>query len=179
MNKEEARAMLERVAQSRQKADVVVGIDPDIDNSGLCIISPKEKSVSISSVSINELMYILKGMEVSMKEKGEKIRIFVEAGWKNESNWHINTSFSKKVCVEIGRRTGLNHATAKIIAEIARSFFNLDVIEIRPLKKCWKGKDGKITHEELNYQLKLYGFKPLKRTNQDIRDSVLLALLNI
>lgn len=179
MNKEEAREMLERVAQSRQKADVVVGIDPDIDNSGLCIISPKEKSVSISSVSINELMYILKGMEVSMKEKGEKIRIFVEAGWKNESNWHINPSFSKKVCVEIGRRTGLNHASAKIIAEIARDYFQLDVVEIKPLKKCWKGKEGKITHEELNQQLKMYGFEPLKRTNQDQRDSCLIALLNI
>lgn len=179
MNKEEARAMLERVAQSRQKADVIVGIDPDIENSGVCIIKPKEKSICISSASITELMYILKGMEVDSKEKGEKIRIFVEAGWKNESNWHINPSFAKKVCVEIGRRTGLNHATAKIIADIARSFFNLDVIEIRPLQKCWKGKDGKITHDELNQQLKMYGFEPLKRTNQDIRDSVLLALLNI
>lgn len=79
----------------------------------------------------------------------------------------------------VGRRTGLNHATAKIIAEIARNYFQLDVVEIKPLKKCWKGKDGKITHEELNQQLKMYGFEPLKRTNQDQRDSVLLALLNI
>lgn len=179
MNKEEARAMLERVAKSRQKADVIVGIDPDIENSGVCIIKPKEKSICISSASITELMYIFKGMEVDSKEKGEKIRIFVEAGWKNESNWHINPSFAKKVCVEIGRRTGLNHATAKIIADIVRNYFQLDVTEIKPLKKCWKGKDGKITHEELNGLLRQYGFDEIKRSNQDIRDAAAIALLNI
>ena len=46
----------------------------------------------------------------------------------------------------------------------------IDVIEQRPLKKCWKGPDGKITHDELAY------FIPglPQKTNSEERDALLL-----
>ena len=49
---------------------------------------------------------------------------------------------------------------------------------IKPLAKRWKGTGGKITNEELNDILKRNGFDELKRTNQDVRDSVLIALVS-
>lgn len=48
--------------------------------------------------------------------------------------------------------------------------YRIEVLPHFPLKKHWKGKEGKITHEELAY---FTGIK--KRTNQDARDAALLA----
>ncbi|WGU68242.1 hypothetical protein QIU18_00410 [Capnocytophaga canimorsus] len=48
--------------------------------------------------------------------------------------------------------------------------YGLEVQEIRPLKKMWKGKDGKITHEELASFTGITG-----KTNQDMRDSALIS----
>ena len=47
---------------------------------------------------------------------------------------------------------------------------------IHPLKKCWKGRDGKITLAELNSLLRGMGIKEMGRCNQDVRDAVLIAL---
>jgi hypothetical protein len=41
---------------------------------------------------------------------------------------------------------------------------------MKPLKKNWKGKDGKITHKELALFTGLTG-----RTNQEARDAGLIA----
>ena len=44
------------------------------------------------------------------------------------------------------------------------------MIEQYPLRKIWKGKDGKITDEEIK------AFMPIiERTNQEERDAALLA----
>lgn len=52
---------------------------------------------------------------------------------------------------------------------MARSY-GLKVVEHLPLFKCWKGKDRKITDEEIKC------FMPIKgRTNQESRDAALLA----
>jgi len=48
--------------------------------------------------------------------------------------------------------------------------YGIEVIEHFPLRKIWKGKDGKITQEELASFTGLKG-----RTNQDARDAALLA----
>ena len=45
-----------------------------------------------------------------------------------------------------------------------------EVIEQAPLRKCWKGRDGKITQIELNYFTGITG-----RTNQEARDAALIA----
>lgn len=56
------------------------------------------------------------------------------------------------------------------IVEMAKHY-GLTVDEVKPLRKCWRGREGKITHEELAQ------FIPglPKRTTQDIRDAALLA----
>ena len=48
--------------------------------------------------------------------------------------------------------------------------YGIEVMAHAPLRKCWQGKDGKITHEELAYFTGITG-----RTNQDERDAGLLA----
>ena len=52
---------------------------------------------------------------------------------------------------------------------------------MKPLRKCWKGPDRKITHEELLKELQIYKVQhKLKgRSNQEVRDSVLISLVNL
>ena len=59
------------------------------------------------------------------------------------------------------------------IAELL-SRLGLEVIERPPLKKCWAGKDKKITTDEL-FRIAGLSFNK-KRTNQEERDACLLAL---
>ena len=47
----------------------------------------------------------------------------------------------------------------------------LEVDEIKPIHKCWKGKDGKITQDELS---KIVGGLD-RQLNQDARDSAILT----
>ena len=49
--------------------------------------------------------------------------------------------------------------------------YGLEVDEVKPLRKGWLGRDGKITHEELEYIIGRLD----KRTSQDMRDSAILA----
>ena len=68
-----------------------------------------------------------------------------------------------------GYDVGRNHETGKKIVEMCQHL-GIEVLEHAPLRKGWKGKDGKITHEELASFTGLMG-----RTNQDARDAALLA----
>lgn len=72
----------------------------------------------------------------------------------------------------IGRSTGMNHQTGILIVECCKHY-NIPCEIIKPLKKCWKGKDGKITQDELAYFVS--AGEKLPRMNQDQRDALLLA----
>ena len=147
----------------------VIAIDPDVDASGIAIVNPTAKKVEeAGKIEITELFEFLR----SNQPEGRKI--IVEAGWLNDSNWHIQGA-CKYVrnplarAAKIGYSTGENHRVGKIIAEMAKAR-GYEVQEVKPLKKCWKGTDGKITAEEIRH---VTGYS--ERTNQDVRDAILLA----
>lgn len=157
---------------------IFVGIDPDVDGSGVAVLKvdrgvgfhmkPETEIIDISNSDLPSMIDLFARIKES--ETADKTTIVVEAGWKNHSNWHIPKKAGTHMAAEIGRRTGRNHQIAMDIAAIAQSF-GLHVIERLPLIKSWKGKDGKITHDELSY---ITGMKQ-KRTNQEQRDALLLA----
>ena len=62
----------------------------------------------------------------------------------------------------------------KIVEMLA--YWGIEHEVIHPLKKCWKGRDGKITLAELNSLLRGMGIREMGRCNQDVRDAVLIAL---
>ena len=71
---------------------------------------------------------------------------------------------------------GANHETGRKIVEMCEHK-EYSVSLVKPLEKRWKGPRGKITHAELESVLK--GRKLTlnkKRTNQDERDSILIAI---
>ena len=157
--------------------DRIIGIDPDCDKSGVAEVYIPSKHVNATKLLFPELMDYLQYMKREFSGNGEKILVVVEAGWMNRSNWHTERVRSIAAAAKAGQNTGRNHEVARKIAEMSRHY-GLDTMEVKPLRKSWKGKDGKITHEELCKLMEASGVAPmLTRTNQEMRDSILLSLV--
>lgn len=146
---------------------IIIGIDPDIDKSGVCVLDPKGRHVQATVASFPDLMGYF---ERQSKQSDIDTTVVVEAAWMhNKTNWHMNPKDSKRVAAAKGYSVGQNHQTGKLICEMARSY-GLKVVEHIPLVKCWKGKDRKITDAEIKSFIPIQG-----RTNQESRDASLLA----
>lgn len=149
------------------KYNKIIGIDPDIDKSGIAIYVRNDKSLILENWTLGKL---IKNFDYFNRKR---VLFVVEAGYLNKSNWHIKKT-SSVVAGEIGRRTGENHATAKQIVNIIKEF-GFDCVELPPLAKVWKG--GKISHKEFLEKCKKDGvIVDVNRSNQEERDAGLIAL---
>ena len=154
--------------------DFVIGIDPDCEKNGVAIVSPATRLLNCECLTFAETIAYLRFFKRNMEEKSRNYIIVIEAGWLNRSNWH--THGNAKLAAAIGRSTGMNHQTGILLAQMC-DYYKIPYKLQKPLKKCWKGKDGKITHAELAKQLQLRGYTDIpKRTNQEQRDAVLLII---
>lgn len=134
---------------------LLIGIDPDSQKSGIAIKSGK--NIELKNLTFFELFDFLK----FYKEREEKPIIYIECGFLNSSNWHINEKQSKPMVAKIGERTGANFETAKKIIEMCE-YLNLDHIKIKPTR-------SKVNAVFFN---QITGIN--KRTNQDQRDACML-----
>ena len=149
--------------------DIVVGIDPDVQQSGVAQI--QDGVISVYRMSLIGIVEYLQTLKICYSH----LTVVVEAGWKNKATWHLFQVSNAKAAF-IGRAVGANHTIGKQIVEVCKHF-GINVVEQKPLRKRWSGSNGKITHEELAEVLKTYKLQGLpKRTNQDERDAALLAL---
>jgi hypothetical protein len=103
------------------------------------------------------------------KERKDPFIVIVEAGWLNHSNWHTNKHDNVRTASMKGAAIGRNHEIGRKIIEVCE-YHKIDVLPVRPLRKIWKGTNGKITQDELE---QITGIKG--KTNQDGRDAALLA----
>jgi hypothetical protein len=163
------------------KPDIIIAIDPDTDKIGFAALKTAERKLETSSMTYVKLIRYLGDIwaevlhhntmvDLGMTEKPINIVVIVEAGWLNASNWHITKSDNQRLSSKKGYDVGRNHEVGRKIIEMARDYFGFEVIEQKPLRKMWRGKDGKITHDELAYFTGIAG-----RTSQDCRDAALLA----
>ena len=153
----------------RSKADYIIGIDPDTDKSGIAQVRVAWREVELFSASFPELLDYLQRMRQKELTEGVKVVVVVEASWLISTNWHTKRADSVRTAARKGKDAGRCHEVGRKIVECAR-YYGLEVVEQLPLKKIWKGKDGKITDEEIK------AFIPIKgRTNQETRDAALLA----
>lgn len=129
----------------------VVGIDPDIDKSGVALI--KDKKVTLLNLTFFELFDFFNKEDPSL--------VIVEAGWLNKGNWHTKDKGSAAINAKIGNNTGRNHETGRKIVEM------LEYLKIPCLEK-------KPTQSKLN--AKLFGMitKIKTKTNQEQRDAYML-----
>lgn len=147
--------------------DNVIGIDPDAEKSGVAFLEVKTRKLEVANLTFPDLLDYLQFSKEQGEKTGQSLIVVVEAGWMvGKSNYHpFQGHRAEKIAKDVGR----NHETGRKIAEMCRHW-GIEVLEHHPLRKMWKGKDGKITHEELVYFTGLIG-----RTNQESRDAALLA----
>ena len=147
----------------------VVGIDPDVSKSGFALLNCEAREFTqVEALTFPDVVDRFAELAAS-KVDGKEVVVVMEDS-DLSTNWHYNSRDSKAVCAAKGRSVGLCHATARHLVECAESY-GLEVVMMRPLRKFWKGRDGKITHEEAAYFMK--GLP--KQTNPETRDAALLA----
>lgn len=141
----------------------IVGIDPDIERSGVCCLWTDTRKVEVETMDFPHLLEYL-----SEFEEKEDVVVVVEAGWKNAiTNYHGgHGGIAQKIALSVGRNQQVGHC----LVEMCRHW-QIPVVEKAPLRKMWQGKDRKITQEEI--EAFIPGFP--KRTNQEGRDAALLA----
>ena len=147
----------------------IIAIDPDVDKSGVAFLHVPTRELHCEAKTFPELIDDLHATKQAADALGEPLTVIVEAGWLNHSNWHTNARDSHRKAAAIGRSAGRNHETGRKIIEMSRHM-GIETVEQRPLQKCWKGADGKITAAEL---AAFTGYTA--RTSQDMRDAALLA----
>ncbi len=152
-----------------KKYDNVIAIDPDVSKSGVAWLHRETRVMEASSLSFPTLLDYLQFAKKTSDESNQSLIVVVEAGWLNKSHWHISSRDNRRTSAAIGNAAGRNHETGRKIVEMCKHY-SIEVVEHRPLKKCWKGRDGKITADELKQITGIFG-----RTNQDARDAALLA----
>lgn len=153
----------------RRKIDIIIAIDPDVEKNGVAYLNCENKNLEISTLSFPELLDYLRYVQRRAETTQKHLVVVVEAGYMNKGNWHLNPKDTKAAAAAKGNHAGRNHEIARKIVEMCKHW-QMEVKEVKPLEKCWKGKDRKITHEELARFTGVMG-----RTNQEGRDAALLA----
>lgn len=141
---------------------MLIGIDPDVDKSGVAV--KVNRTIQLKSLTFFSLFDFLN------QNKASIANVRIEASWPIRHNWNKKITGSAAINARIGNKTGSNHETGRKIVEMCQ-YLSIPYQEVKPLRKCWKGRDGKITHEELARITQLP-----KRTNQEERDACLLIL---
>ena len=149
--------------------DTVIGIDPDVDKNGVARLDCNSKTLEITTLTFPDLLDYLLYQKRQAEVTQQNVVVVVEAGWMNKGNWHIGRGQTIRAAARTGQNTGRNEQVSRIIGQMCKRY-GLRYEFIRPLLKTWKGKDGKITHDELAYFTGIKG-----HTNQEGRDAALLA----
>ena len=155
------------------KCTTIMAIDPDTEKSGVATLDLSRMEVHAEAMPFPVLLDELSNTQCL--SRGKNFKVVVEGGWLvSKSNYHY--AKAKGRCGErIAKNVGANHETGRKIVEML-AYWGIEHEVIHPLKKCWKGRDGKITLAELNSLLRGMGIREMGRCNQDVRDAVLIAL---
>ena len=148
--------------------DIIIGIDPDIEQSGVARLDVAERKSWAQTLPFPLLIEYVKS--VCRQNMDKKIAVVVEASWHRTHNWHLSRFDSPGVAAKKGYDEGRNHETGRKIVE-SLQHYGIPVIEQPPLRKIWQGPDRKITHTEITAITKW----EKKRSNQEERDAMLLA----
>lgn len=159
------------VQKSNEIGKIIVGIDPDIKASGVALLDEDARIIKLYKMPIYSLFNWCRWIAETTHDK--QVRYIVELDRQTTYNWHVNPRDNCRVAKQKGFWQGSNHQLAIDIVDLLRES-DLDVTEQAPLRKCWTGKDRKITHQELRSIEGITWNKAVE--NQEERDAALLAL---
>ena len=154
------------------KYDYVIGIDPDVEGSGVGVVI-EGREIRKNRLELPQLIEYLREVLAT----GVSMHVYIEAGWMNKGNYHLQNK-GQRHAAKLGEQVGRNHEIGKQIGVFCE-YYKIPFEFVYPLKKCWKGKDGKITHEELRDLMEGSVMIPCSgSTNQEVRDAILLAMVH-
>ncbi|AXY60003.1 hypothetical protein [Acinetobacter sp. WCHAc010052] len=132
---------------------MIIGIDPDLEKSGVAILG---NTLELKNLNFAETVELFRTQQDLIR------KVVIEAGWLNrKSNFHGNGKQSKSAGERIAKNVGENHATGKLLAEMAQSL-GLAVVLVKPVR-------SKLNAEDFN---KITGWQG--RSNQEQRDAGML-----
>ena len=142
-----------------QQDAILIGIDPDVDKSGVAIKTPS--GMDMKTLNFFALFDYLRSVKKYANEARLELCVFVECGYLNKGNRHKVLGGSLSLNSKIGEHIGQNHQVAKKILEMCE-YLGLNYQEVRPTKT-------KLDSNQFNEKT---GYK--KRTNQEQRDAMML-----
>lgn len=149
---------------------IIIAIDPDNNKSGVATIDVISRRICVSTLKFFDVVNYISEQKKMAQNERKCVKVIIEGGWLKHSNWHLpRFGVSPQKAAAIGRSTGMNHQTGLLLAEYCEHI-GVSYEVVKPLRKIWRGRDGKITAAELKAVTGYDG-----RTNQDARDAVLLA----
>jgi hypothetical protein len=148
--------------------DIILAIDPDVEQSGVARLDVTQRKSWADTLPFPMLIEYIR--QVYRTNLGKSVAVVVEASWHKTHNWHLNRRDTLGIAAKKGYDEGRNHEAGRKIIEML-NYYGIEVIEKEPLRKIWKGPDGKITHTEITA---ITGWDK-KRSNQEERDAMLLA----
>jgi len=138
---------------------IIIGIDPDIDKSGIAVYNSDRGILNIDNQGFFDLL-----SEISwQRNQAYDVIVLIECGYLNKSNWHA-TKNKAKYAAAIGAKVGANHQISRLLVEFCEREM-IDYREIQPKRK-------KINHNDF---INVSGLD-FKRTNQEQRDAAMLIL---
>lgn len=150
----------------------IIAIDPDVEKSGVAIYYTLTNEMELQSLTFPKLVDFFYTLS---KIDNSDVKVYVEAGWMNKTNWHLTRFDSKQAAAAKGNATGRNHEVGRKLIEMC-DHWGIYCRPVKPLRKCWRGHDRKITHKEMANVFASRGIKPPKQSNQEERDAALIAI---
>lgn len=172
--------------QHNEPRTLLVGIDPDTKASGWAVIDLSDRTVHLETLPFMDILALLtewrREMDEHYLDEAYSYRFVVEDIWKVAHNWHVSPRDNRLTISKKGYHIGRCSMVGQLIYEALGTHFFPRIAQ-PPLRKVWRGTDGKISHSELlelceKHDLILPPSKK-KQTNQEERDALLLALHNI
>lgn len=147
-----------------------IGIDPDVQKSGVAYLNINTRELDIKTLTFPQTLDYLKQAKEYANLNGVGYKVIIEAGWMNRGNWHLKYHDGRAASAAKGVDQGRNEQTSRLLGEMCEHW-GIAYEFKKPLPKCWSGHDKKITQDELQ---EVTGQK-IARTNQEGRDAALLA----
>lgn len=133
---------------------IYIGIDPDVDKSGVAWYHPTEHTLMIYNLKFWDLIDFITPIIKSNH------KIIIEGGWLNKkSNWHASQG---RAAEKIAKNVGMNHQVGILIAEYCEHNGIPNEV-VKPTKSKVNSKTFK----------SITGYEG--RTNQETRDAALLV----
>lgn len=133
-------------------SEIIIGIDPDLEKSGVAIRSATH--LELKNLAFHEVITLFDTNRDLIK------KVVIEAGWLNKKSNFRNIQ-SRLVAERTAKNVGENHATGKLLVEMAESK-GIPVLTIKPTRT-------KLDSENFN---RVTGWQG--RTNQEQRDACML-----